>query len=53
MRVRLFYHDRCFDGACSAAVFAEFFRRRFDADAEFVLTGLYHQVGLCSETARC
>lgn len=43
MRVRLFYHDRCFDGACSAAVFAEFFRRRFDADAEFVLTGLFHR----------
>jgi len=43
MRVRLFYHDRCFDGACSAAVFAEFFRQRFDADAEFVLTGLFHR----------
>ncbi len=43
MRVRLFYHDRCFDGACSAAVFAEFFRQRFDADAEFVLTGMFHR----------
>jgi len=43
MRVRLFYHDRCFDGACSAAVFADFFRARFDASAEFVLTGLFHR----------
>jgi hypothetical protein len=43
MRVRLFYHDRCFDGACSAAVFAEFFRRRFDAKADFVLSGLFHR----------
>lgn len=43
MRVRLFYHDRCFDGACSAAVFADFFRQRFDANAEFVLTGLFHR----------
>jgi len=43
MRVRLFYHDRCFDGACSAAVFAEFFRQRYDPAAEFVLTGLFHR----------
>jgi len=43
MRVRLFYHDRCFDGACSAAVFADFFRSRFDPSAEFVLTGLFHR----------
>ncbi len=43
MRVRLFYHDRCFDGACSAALFAEFFRRRFDPGADFILTGLFHR----------
>ena len=43
MRVRLFYHDRCFDGACSAALFAEFFRRRFDPAADFILTGLFHR----------
>lgn len=43
MRVRLFYHDRCFDGACSAALFAEFFRRRFDPGAVFILTGLFHR----------
>jgi hypothetical protein len=43
MRVRLFYHDRCFDGACSAALFSEFFRNRFDSSAEFILTGLFHR----------
>ncbi len=43
MRVRLFYHDRCFDGACSAAVFADFYRSRFDPSADFVLTGLFHR----------
>ncbi len=43
MRVRLFYHDRCFDGAATAAVFTEFFRRTRCPDAEFVFTGLAHR----------
>ena len=43
MRVRLFYHDRCFDGACSAAVFSDFYRQSFDRSAEFALTGLFHR----------
>ena len=43
MQVRLFYHDRCFDGACSAAVFADFYRQSFDPSAEFTLTGLFHR----------
>lgn len=43
MRVRVCYHDRCFDGAASAAVFLRFFRERFDPKAEFSFTGLVHQ----------
>ncbi len=43
MRVRLFHHDRCFDGACSAALFADFFRNHVDSSAEFTLGGLFHQ----------
>ena len=43
MRVCLFYHDRCFDGAATAAVFAEFFREKYDPGAEFVCTGLAHK----------
>ncbi len=43
MRVRLFFHDRCFDGAATAAVFTEFYRQAFDASAEFVCTGLAHK----------
>ena len=43
MRVRLFHHDRCFDGACSAALFADFFRSQVDSSTEFVLGGLFHQ----------
>lgn len=45
MKVRVFHHDRCFDGACSAAVFSEFFRRRFDPAAEFTYSGLHHRSG--------
>ncbi len=43
MYVRLFHHDRCFDGACSAALFADFFRKQVDSSAEFGLGGLFHQ----------
>src|SRR5215467_12830095 len=43
MRVRLFYHDRCFDGAATAAVFMEFYRQNYSAAAEFVCTGLAHK----------
>ena len=46
MRVRVFYHDRCFDGACSAALFSRFYRERIRADAEFVFSGLLHRAGV-------
>ncbi len=45
MRVRVFYHDKCFDGACSAALFSRFYRERIRDDAEFVYTGLVHRAG--------
>jgi len=44
-RVRVFYHDKCFDGACSAAVFSRFYRERIRGDAEFIFTGLVHRAG--------
>ncbi len=43
MRVRLFFHDRCFDGAASAAVFSRFYRAKVDPHAEFHYTGLAHR----------
>ena len=43
MRVHVFFHDRCFDGSATAAVFTEFFRQRYDARADFVYTGLAHR----------
>jgi len=45
LRVRVFYHDKCFDGASSAALFSRFYRERIRADAEFVFTGLVHRAG--------
>jgi len=45
LRLRVFYHDKCFDGAASAAVFSRFYRERIRADAEFVYTGLVHRAG--------
>ena len=42
-RVRLCFHDRCFDGTASAALFYRFYRQRFDAGAQFELTGMTHR----------
>ena len=42
-RVRLCFHDRCFDGTASAALFYRFYRERFDAGAQFELTGMTHR----------
>ncbi len=43
LNVRLCFHDKCFDGAASAAVFLRFYREKFHPDAEFHYTGLVHQ----------
>jgi hypothetical protein len=43
MRVRVFYHDHCFDGAASAAFFSRFLEGAFYPDAEFLFTGLAHR----------
>ena len=43
MRIRVLYHDHCFDGAASAAFFSRFVRGAFHPDAEFVYTGMAHK----------
>ena len=43
MKFRLCFHDRCFDGAASAAVFLRFYRERINPNAEFHFTGLTHR----------
>jgi hypothetical protein len=42
-RVRLCFHDRCFDGTASAALFYRFYRERFDSAAEFHFSGMAHR----------
>ncbi len=49
MKVRVLYHDKCFDGACSAAVFTRFYRERIKSDVEFGYTGLVHRAGALFE----
>ena len=43
MKVRVCFHDKCFDGACSAAVFTRFYRERINSDAQFAYTGMTHK----------
>lgn len=43
MRVRILYHDHCFDGAAAAAFFSRFLEGAFHPDAEFHFTGLAHK----------
>ena len=45
MRIRVFYHDKCFDGACSASLFTRFYRERIREHAEFEYKGLVHRAG--------
>ena len=43
MRVKVLFHDSCFDGAASAAIFTRFYRERIDGSASFFHQGLAHK----------
>jgi hypothetical protein len=43
LKVRICFHDRCFDGASSAAIFTRFYRERIVPNAEFLYTGMTHK----------
>jgi len=45
LRVRVFYHDKCFDGACSASLFTRFHRECVAPDATYEYHGLVHRAG--------
>jgi hypothetical protein len=45
LKVKVFYHDKCFDGASSAALFSRFYRERIRGDVEFTYSGLLHRAG--------
>jgi hypothetical protein len=51
VRVKVFYHDKCFDGACSAALFTRFYRERIREHAEFEYHGLVHRAGALFDEA--
>ena len=44
-KVRVLYHDNCFDGVSSAAVFSRFYRAHLDPAAEIEYQGLTHKAG--------
>lgn len=43
MRVRILYHDHCFDGAASAAYFTRFVEEKYYPKSEFMYTGMAHK----------
>ena len=51
MNCRVFYHDHCFDGACSASVFTRFHRECIGTAQEFSYYGLMHRAGALFDEA--
>jgi hypothetical protein len=45
LQVRVFYHDKCFDGACSASLFTRFHRECVTKGADYTYHGLVHRAG--------
>src|SRR5665213_2868843 len=45
LNCRIFYHDKCFDGACSASVFTRFHRECFGKVDQYDYRGLVHRAG--------
>jgi hypothetical protein len=45
LKVRVFFHDKCFDGAASAALFSRFYSERIRDNVEFTYRGLVHRAG--------
>lgn len=52
MKVRVFFHDKCFDGTASAALFSRFYRERIREDVDFVFSGLVHRAGALFDEAQ-
>jgi hypothetical protein len=51
LECRVFYHDHCFDGACSASLFTRFHRERIGTAQEFRYVGMMHRAGLLFDEA--
>jgi hypothetical protein len=52
VKVRVFFHGKCFDGTSSAALFSRFYRERIRPDALFEFTGLVHRAGALFDEAQ-
>ena len=52
MKLRVFFHDRCFDGAASAAVFSRFYANAVRKDVDFAYTGLAHRASQLFDEAK-
>ncbi len=44
-RVKILFHDNCFDGAASASLFSRFYASRIDPEASFAFSGKAHGAG--------
>jgi hypothetical protein len=51
LNCRVFYHDHCFDGACSASLFTRFHRECIGTADTFEYRGLVHRAGALFEDA--
>jgi hypothetical protein len=49
LECRVFYHDKCFDGACSASLFTRFHRECVKTADRFSYHGLVHRAGALFE----
>jgi hypothetical protein len=49
LNCRVFHHDRCFDGACSASLFTRFHRECIGTASTFEYRGLVHRAGVLFE----
>lgn len=45
LTVRVFYHEKCFDGACSASIFSRLHGERLRSEARYEYHGLVHRAG--------
>jgi hypothetical protein len=45
LKCRVFYHDHCFDGACSASLFTRFHRECIGTADDYSYFGLVHRAG--------
>jgi hypothetical protein len=52
LKVRVFYHDKCFDGTAAAALFSRFYRERINPNAAFEFIGLVHRAGALFDEAQ-